>query len=1107
MPELPEPKDRIHPARRACDAQVLRHHPAEQPYVELEVTSNFTFLTGASHPEEMVERAAVLGHRAAAIADTNTLAGVVRAHVAAKAAGIHLLIGSRIILQDQPPGASCLLFAMNRAGYANLSRLLTIGKRRAGKGECFLHIHDIADHAVDLIAVFIPPRVIDQPVIELAEGLADIFSSDDRLSIAARSLYSHDDHDSIALIHAFCTHVGVPMVATNDVHYHDPSRRLLQDVLTCIRHGCSIHDAGLSLFANGERYIKSPTEMADIFRDMPDALERTLAIASRCSFSLDELRYEYPDEICPAACSPQEYLVHLTWQGAQYRYPRGIPERVRNMLERELILIHELQYAPYFLTVHDLVRFARSHGILCQGRGAAANSAVCYCLEVTSVDPDQVNLLVERFISHARNEPPDIDIDFEHERREEVIQYIYHKYGRDRAALTAEVISYRGRSAVRDVGKALGLSLDCVDQLAKARDWWDSGDLVPARLRELGLDPNDPTLLNLARLVHEIRGFPRHLSQHVGGFVITRRPLCELVPIENAAMDDRTVIEWDKDDIDAMNMLKVDCLGLGMLTCIRKAFTFIDADELSRDDENNSDATQIISHHISSDSSSAVAALPQTATVRAPLSLATVPREDACVYDMLCQADAVGVFQVESRAQMAMLPRLKPRCYYDLVIEVAIVRPGPIQGNMVHPYLRRRAGEEDATYPDDKVKKVLSRTLGVPIFQEQAMELSMVAAGFSAEDADHLRRTMAAWKRKGDQLARFGEKLIAGMLHNGYDLAFAERCFEQIKGFSEYGFPESHAASFAHLVYVSAWLKCHYPAAFAAALINSQPMGFYAPAQIIRDAQAHAVTVHPIDVNHSDWDCTLEGRGQDAALRLGMRLVKGLKHDDAERLVQARSHHGAYDTIESLRHISNISIAGLQRLARADAFQSMNLDRQHALWNIQRLHDDVLPLFAEQNIVSVNETETSHHLPAISLPLQVSSDYRHTGFSLKAHPVSFLREMLDRESVIRSVDLMDETRFRTGKKVAVSGVVICRQRPGTASGIVFITLEDETGIFNLIVRPKVYERYRHAARHSVLLHVTGKVERKHNVIHIMAHRMTSLDHHMQDIVARSRDFH
>ncbi len=967
MPEQPQPKIKPHPWKHLAPGEYTGGSGGggahDEAYVELHVTSNFTFLHGASHPEELVQQAATLGHCAAAITDRNTLSGIVRAHIAAKDIGIPLVVGCRVELQTQPeaPLLSVLVYPTNRAAYSRLCRLLTLGKRRAPKGQCELTLHDLIEHHEGLLAIIVPPAVLDEDFIEIVRGLGRVFD-DDRLWIASSCLYGPDDRERLAQLIALSHHTKAPLVATNDVHYHVADRRPLQDVLTCIRLGCTLPEAGFRLFAHAERHLKRPQEMARLFAEHPQAIARTVQIAQRAAaFNLDELRYEYPDEICPPHRTPMQYLIDLTWQGAAKHYPHGVPKKVRRQIENEFALIDELNYAPYFLTVYDLVVFARSRGILCQGRGAAANSAVCYCLGVTAVDPDRIDLLFERFVSRERNEPPDIDIDFEHERREEVIQYIYSKYGRERAALTAEVITYRGKSAVREVGKALGLSLDCVDRLSKSMDWWEKGKLRPNRLRELGLNPNDPTIHHLVQRMNEILGFPRHLSQHVGGFVITKGPLCELVPIENAAMKDRTVIEWDKDDIDALGMLKVDVLGLGMLTCIRKCFDLVNGQYLARR-EYTAVRPRCIHRGLNGG--------------RRTLELHTVPSEDAAVYDMICSADTIGVFQIESRAQMSMLPRLRPRCFYDLVIEVAIVRPGPIQGKMVHPYLRRRNGEEPVTYPDERVKEVLGKTLGIPLFQEQAMRLAIVGAGFTPDEADQLRRAMAAWKRKGNQIEKFGTRLIEGMISRGYPLEFAERCFEQIKGFSDYGFPESHAASFALLVYVSAWLKRHYPAAFGAALINSQPMGFYAPAQIVRDAQEHGVKIRPVDVNYSQWDCTLQDRhapgtgtppeqvrrdeggesssrepkasawGKDApSLRLGMRLVKGLREDEANAISQAVDRYGSFTSIERLWRTSSVRIATLRALARADAFGSMGLDRQAALWEIRRLRDDELPLF------------------------------------------------------------------------------------------------------------------------------------------------------------------
>jgi len=862
-----------------------------------------------------------------------------------------------------------------------------------------------------------------------------------------------------------------PLVVVNDAYYHVAGRRPLQDVLTCVRHGCTIDEAGFRLFSNGERYLKPVEEMARLWSDHPQALARTKEVADRASsFSLDQLRYEYAEETCPPGKRPMEHLKSLTWEGAKGRYPNGIPDKVGRQIQHEFDLIEELNYAPYFLTVHDLVAFARSRGILCQGRGAAANSAVCYCLGVTSVDPDRIDLLFERFVSRERNEPPDIDIDFEHERREEVIQYLYNKYGRDRAGLTAEVITYRRRSAIRDVGKALGFSLDAVDRIAKRVDHWEknpfadseSGD-VPAQLDALGFDSSDSTIQLFVQLVRELLGFPRHLSQHVGGFVITRGPLSELVPIENAAMPNRTVIEWDKDDIDALGMLKVDVLGLGMPTCIRKGLDLI------------------AQHHGRS------------------LTLASIPAEDPAVYDMLCKADSLGVFQVESRAQMTMLPRLKPRCFYDLVVEVAIVRPGPIVGEMVHPYLRRRNGEEPVHYPDETIRKVLGKTLGVPLFQEQVMALAIEAAGFTPGEAEKLRRAITAWTSKCD-IAEFPARFVGGMMRNGYQREFAEWCFDRFKGFSQYGFPESHAASFALLVYASAWIKCYYPAVFAAALLNSQPLGFYAPAQIVRDAQEHGVTARPVDVNQSEWDCTLEDGG--SVLRLGLRMVDGLRRRAADAIVGAVKQRGPFTSIFDLWRASEVSASSLHDLATADAFGSMQLDRQHATWEVRALNGKPLPLF--DGVPEPRVTGT--RLPTISLSDDVTSDYCSVGLSLKAHPVSFLRSVLKSRQVLTAVEAKNEKISPFGRVVSVAGIVLFRQRPGTAKGVMFMTIEDETGRMDLIVRPDVYERFRDAAVYAKLVIARGRVERRDGVVHLLSLALEDMERLSERLPRLSRDF-
>jgi len=1126
MPEHPQPKARPHPWRdprsefHSANWRGKDRRPANQvetpeqralsdvPYAELEVATNFSFLRSGSHPEEFVERAAALGHRAAAITDRHSLAGVVRAHVAANRVGIPLAVGCRMTLglegweaareveeireaggrTMRTRAVEALVFPTDRASYGRLCRLLTLGKRRAEKAKCHLALHDLIDYQQGLLVVLLPPEELDARFIETAEGLRRVFD-DDRFSIAARWTYGAEDEQRLEQIASVCARVRAPMAATNDVRHHAPSRRALLDVVTCIRLGCTLEEAGLRLSANAERHLKEPEEMARLFRAFPEAIARSAEVAERAAqCSLDELKYQYPDEEIPAGKTPQQHLRDLTFAGARERYPRGLPGKVARQIEHELELIEDLSYAPYFLTVREIVVYARSLGILCQGRGAAANSAVCYCLGVTAVDPDRIDVLFERFVSRERDEPPDIDIDFEHERREEVIQHIYEKYGRDRAALTAEVITYRGRSAIREVGKAMGLSLDCVDRMAKSLDWWDGGVVHPDRLREIGLNPEEPRLRQTLALARQILGFPRHLSQHVGGFVITRDLLCETVPIENAAMEQRTIIEWDKDDIDALGMLKVDILGLGMLTCVSKAMTFVNEIEGGRNG--------------------------------APLELHTIPAEDPEVYDMICKADTVGVFQIESRAQMSMLPRLKPRTFYDLVIEVAIVRPGPIQGDMVHPYLRRRSGEEPVHFPDERVKRVLGRTLGVPLFQEQAMALAVEAAGFTAGEADQLRRAIAAWKTRGNVIAAFGARIIDGMIAQGYARDFAERCFQQIKGFSGYGFPESHAASFALIVYASCWLKRHHPAAFAAALINSQPMGFYAPAQIVRDAAEHGVDVRAVDVNRSGWDCRLESPaemranetprknwgGAGPALRLGMRLVKGLPEEEARKIEGAVQRAGPFDSIESLWRASGAKVSALRRLASADAFASMNLDRRRALWETRALRDERLPLF-ENVDHSQSERAVPVRLPEAGGFRQVTQDYATTGLSLKAHPMSFLRPHLDNMRITRNEELRDPARWPTGRPIDVAGIVLVRQRPSTASGVVFMTIEDETGVANLIIRPKIYQRFRKAARHAIVIRARGRVERQGDVVHVLVRAVEDLSSLTADLPRGSRDFH
>jgi error-prone DNA polymerase len=1057
-------------------------------YAELHCLSNFSFLRGAAHPEELVARAAELGYLALAITDRSSLAGVVRAHVAAKEHGLRLLVGAEILPTDAPP---VVLLAPDRAAYGRLARLITRGRLRQPKGECAITLPDIGDLAEGLVALALPrpPGGADSPAhIDLADrGLPGALSAyreifAERLYLAAELTYDGADDNRLAALARLARQVAVPLVAANDVHYHVPERRYLQDVLTCIREHCTLAAAGSRLFANAERHLRPRDEIARRYAAFPEALARTVEIARHCTFSLDELRYEYPHELCPAGTTPAEYLERLVWAGAAERYGgqsaqaggvadagrAAVPAGVRRQIAEELRLIGELKYEHYFLTVWDLVRFARSRGILCQGRGSAANSAVCYCLGITAVDPARIDLLFERFISRERNEPPDIDVDFEHERREEVFQYIYNKYGRERAGLVAEVITYRPRSAVRDVGKALGVSLDRVAALAKALDWW-SDEPVPAEaLQAAGLDARDRTVRMVVRLVRQLLGFPRHLSQHVGGFVITETPLCELVPLENGAMPARTFIEWDKDDIDALGILKVDCLALGMLTALQKCFALLAGPSPT---------------------------LPRT--------LAEIPPEDPRVYDMICRADTVGVFQIESRAQMSMLPRLRPRCFYDLVIEVAIVRPGPIQGGMVHPYLRRRHGLEPVTYPSTAVRQVLEKTLGVPLFQEQVMRLAVVAAGFTPGEADQLRRGMAAWRRTGS-LDKFKLKLMRGMLANGYTREFAAQIYRQIHGFGEYGFPESHAASFALLVYASAWLKCYQPAAFCAALLNSQPLGFYTPGQLVRDALQHGVKVRPIDVNFSRWDCTLEApeaardRAAQPGLRLGLRLISGLSAAKV-RGVEAARRSGPIRSLRRLARRADVSRETLLRLAAADAFRSLGLNRRAALWQILALDDAEGPLLAE-----LDDDEPPVELPTESPDETMVQDYDAVGFSLNAHPIGLLRAELAALQVVPNRSL---SRLSHGRPVVVAGLVTVRQRPGTARGIVFMTLEDETGNANLVVHPPIWERDKRVARGQVALIAEGHIERQGAVVHVIVRRLRDLSAGLSAAAHRSRDFH
>lgn len=1036
-------------------------------YADLQVTSNFSFLRGGSSPAELVETAADLGQAAIALTDRNSMAGVVRAHIAARGKKIRFLPGCRLDLQDSP---SLLVYPQDRAAYSRLCRLLTLGKRRAVKGDCLLWVEDLEGVLTGHQVIALSEAPLEAEWLTRLKTLTDPGA----LSLAASHLLTADARARLAETAACAAAVGVPLVAVNDVHYHTPSRRRLQDVLTCIREGCRIEEAGFRLFPNAERHLKSPAKMAALFREYPQALARTLEITDACRFSLDELQYDYPDEPIPAGLTAQTYLERLTWEKAAGRYPEGVPDKVQALLHKELDLIGKRNFAPYFLTVNDIVEEANRRNILCQGRGSAANSAVCFVLGITAVDPNESEVLFDRFISEAREEPPDIDVDFEHERREEIIQYLYTRYGRDRAGLAATLITYRGRSAIGEVGKVMGLSEDTTRALA-GLVWGSYGTGVDEeQVRKAGFDPTEPRLAEALRLATEIIGFPRHLSQHVGGFVLTRGLLEDLVPIGNAAMADRTFIEWDKDDINALRIMKVDVLALGMLTCIRRAFDLL------------------------------------AACYGLPVTLASVPREDAAVYDMLCRADTVGVFQVESRAQMNMLPRLKPRCFYDIVIQVAIVRPGPIQGNMVHPFLKRREGKERAEYPPrtspdgrlldtkNELEAVLDRTLGVPLFQEQAIRIAQVAAEFTAAEVNELRYAMATFRRRGT-IETLEKRMVERMVERGYDRDFAQRCFDQIKGFGDYGFPESHAASFARLVYVSSWLKCHFPAVFAAALLNSQPMGFYAPAQIVRDARQHGVEVRPPDVNDSDWNCTLEAAGGDWALRLGLRLIDGLGAESAERLVAARAR-GAFRSVEAVQHRAALSRAQVEALANADAFGSLGLSRRRALWAAKALTAEAaLPLFAAAGEEESLFDEPEPHLPPAPQGEAVIEDYRSLGLSLKDHPMTFLRDAYRKQGVFSSAEI---AVLPDGAPVTAAGLVLVRQRPGTAKGVVFITLEDETGIVNAVVWAKVMQEYRPVLMQSRLLLIRGKLQRSDAgavpILHLVA---DSLENRTDDLLA------
>ncbi|MEO8111906.1 MAG: error-prone DNA polymerase [Ginsengibacter sp.] len=1030
-------------------------------YTELQVTSNFSFLRGASHPEELVAHAAALGYNEIAITDRNSFAGIVRAYAAAKKNGIRIIVGCHLELLD---GLPLLAYPTNRRAYSQLSNLLTLGNRRAEKGECHLYKKDVYQYANDVKFIALPPVELNRLFefeASFAEALREyrnVFGED--LYIAASRRYHGDDGKYLYRLAQLSSQLNISLVATNDVHYHEPGRRQLQDIVTCIREKCTIDNAGFLLYPNAERYLKPQEEMLRLFRQYPEAIEHTQEISAACQFSLSELKYEYPDEIITGNRTPQEEITFLAWEGAKQHFGDSIPLKISNAIKYELVFIEEMNYAPYFLTVYDIVRFARKQGILCQGRGSAANSTICYCLGITSVDPTKFDLLFERFISSARNEPPDIDVDFEHERREEVMQYVFQKYGRDRAAIVATVTQQHQKGAMRDVGKAMGLSVDTINRISGSvwefTDEWFEGK----RLTEQGLDPSDKHLLKVLQLTREFMGFPRQLGQHTGGFVITNGKLSDLCPILNARMADRTCIEWNKDDIDALGFMKIDVLALGMLTCIRKAFDL---------------AKENYGLH---------------------LTLANIPQDDPEVYEMICHADTIGVFQIESRAQQSMLPRLKPRCFYDLVIEVAIVRPGPIQGDMVHPYLRRRNGEEAVEYPSKELEEILKRTLGVPLFQEQAMKIAIVGAGFTPAEADELRRSMATFKAKG-MVAKFQEKLTTGMMKNGYTFEYAQRVFKQLEGFGSYGFPESHAASFALLVYVSSWLKCFYPDVFACALLNSMPMGFYQPAQIISDARKHGVEVRPVDINYSDWDNKLEEKsGKYCAMRLGFRQVKRLRQDDMNTLVCNRKK--LYRSVNDLRDIS-LSETVLENLADADAFRSIGLDRREALWEVST-KDQPVALFSGQPPADANEEQV--RLPVMSTAEHVVHDYSATSLSLKAHPVSFIREKLDQLHTISTKKL---SGGKDGDLVKVAGLVLVRQRPGTAKGICFMTIEDETGFANLVIWESLFEKFRKEILQSKLIMVEGKLQIEGEVIHVIVQRCYNFSRLLRNLTSSQND--
>ncbi|MEQ6202045.1 error-prone DNA polymerase [Sulfitobacter sp. HNIBRBA2951] len=1051
------PQQDGHKRREIEEGEDPFHRNPPGAYVELGLATCFSFLRASSDAVDLSVTANLLGYDAIGVADHNTLAGVVRLHTEARTAKLRPLIGARLVLLC---GAEFLAYPRDRDAYARLSTLLSKGKMTdahggwQAKGETHLTLEMLSACSEGIQLIAMPPANLDV----FAAGLGRLCNALPTLRhIGVAYLYHGDDVARINRLDRIARAHGLGILATNDVLYHTPARRPLQDVMTCIRHGKTIDTAGFLLEANAERYLKPPAEMCRLFAPWPHAIRATREVADACVFSLDDLRYEYPHEIVPEGRSPMEELERLTWEGAAWRYPDGVTDRVKAIIEKEFDLIRSKKIARYFLTINDIVRFAREEAsppILCQGRGSAANSVVCFCLGITAVDPEEHDVLFERFLSEERDEPPDIDVDFEHERREEVIQYMYAKYGRDRAGLCATVIHYRPRSAIREVGKAMGLSEDVTSKLASTV--WGSfeGQMGDDRVKDAGMDLSDPYLRRVIALARQMTGMPRHLSQHVGGFILTERPLTEMVPIGNGAMADRSFIEWDKDDIDALGIFKVDILALGMLTCIAKVFDLLGAHYGVKHD------------------------------------LASVPSDDEDTYDMLCAGDSLGVFQVESRAQMAMLPKLRPRRFYDLVIEVAIVRPGPIQGDMVHPYLRRRQGIEGVSYPapgpeypQDELLRILGRTLGVPIFQEQAMKIAIDAARFSPKEANELRKAMATFRSRGT-IELLQQKMVGRMTERGYDRDFAERCFNQIKGFGDYGFPESHAASFAKLVYVSSWMKCHYPAAFACALLNSQPMGFYAPAQIVRDAREHGVEVRGVDVNYSDWDCTLEPCGAGFALRLGLRQVDGMQREAAHRLVSARD--APFVDVGDVKARGRLDRGITGKLAAADAFRSCGIDRRQALWQAQGLRDAPALALFDHAQTKGEGAEPEVALPAMAQAEHVVADYQTLRLSLKAHPMAFFRSSLRSQGFSSSHNLI---HMAHGQRVSLAGLVLVRQKPGSAKGVCFITLEDEDGVANLVIWPKMFEHYRALIMTARLLVVHGRVQTDGRVIHVVADRL------------------